>query len=50
MSTEYPHATAAFINALSEEGTKAETIKYLQETWNELRAVRKELRECQKST
>lgn len=26
---------AAFINAIAEEGTKAEAIKYLQETWDE---------------
>ena len=30
------HHPAAFINAIAEEGTKAEAIKYLQETWNEL--------------
>lgn len=27
---------AAFINSIMEEGDKAEAIKYLQETWNEL--------------
>jgi hypothetical protein len=29
------HHTAAFINALAEEGTKAEAIEWLQKTWNE---------------
>ena len=33
--SEAPHVPAAFINALAEEGTKAEAIKYLQEQWNE---------------
>jgi hypothetical protein len=37
--SEYP----AFIKALSENGTKAETLRSLQETWNELNAIRKEL-------
>jgi hypothetical protein len=27
---------AAFINAIADEGTKAEAIQYLQETWDEL--------------
>lgn len=36
MST-YPHVPAAFINALSEEGTKKECIAFLQEQWNENR-------------
>lgn len=31
-----PHRPTAFINAIAEEGDKAEAIKYLQETWNEL--------------
>lgn len=41
---KYPHVPAAFINAIAEEGTKAEAIHYLQETWNELCAARRELR------
>jgi hypothetical protein len=28
------HVPAAFINAIAEEGTKAEAIEYLQKTWN----------------
>ena len=35
---------AAFINAIAEEGTKAEAIKYLQETWDELQDAKKEIR------
>jgi hypothetical protein len=31
---------AAFINAISESGTKEEAIRYLQETWNELTSAR----------
>lgn len=30
-----PHSSAAFINAIAEEGTKAEAIEWLQRTWNE---------------
>ena len=40
------HHPAAFINAIHEEGSKAEAIEYLQKTWNELceaRAVISEL-------
>ena len=36
-AVEYPHCPAAFINALAEEGSKAEAIEWLQKTWNELR-------------
>ena len=32
---EAPHVPAAFINAIAEEGTKAEAIEWLQKTWNE---------------
>lgn len=39
----YPHVAAAFINAIAEEGTKEEAIKFLQETWNELCYLRKNL-------
>jgi hypothetical protein len=44
MKPQYPHAQAAFINALREEGTKAECCDTLQALWNELVAVRAELR------
>lgn len=42
--SDYPHVPAAFINAIAEEGTKAEAVEWLQKTWNELCAVRAELR------
>jgi len=35
-----PHVRAAFINAIREEGTKAEACDYLQNTWNELAVAR----------
>jgi hypothetical protein len=38
-----PHVPAAFINAIAEEGTKAEAIEYLQKTWNENCALRAQL-------
>ena len=41
------HHPAAFINAIAEEGTKEEAIKYLQETWNELCEVKEQLKKCQ---
>lgn len=41
---DYPHVRAAFINAISEEGTKAEAIAYLQKQWNECCALRAEIR------
>jgi hypothetical protein len=34
------HVPAAFINAIAEEGTKAEAIEWLQKTWNELCALK----------
>lgn len=37
---KFPHKPAAFINAIAEDGTKAEAIRYLQETWNEVCALR----------
>jgi hypothetical protein len=43
---KYPHVPAAFINAIAEEGTKAEAIQYLQEQWNETCALRKAAREA----
>lgn len=39
-----PHVPAAFINAIAEEGTKAEAIEWLQKTWNELCRAESELR------
>ena len=41
---KYPHVPAAFINAIAEEGTKAEAIQWLQEQWNETCALRAELK------
>lgn len=41
--TDYPHVPAAFINAIAEEGTKAEAIEWLQKTWNEACALRAQL-------
>lgn len=38
--TDYPHVPAAFINAIADEGTKAEAIEYLQKQWNETCALR----------
>lgn len=38
--SDYPHVPAAFINAIAEEGTKAEAIEYLQKQWNENCALR----------
>jgi len=38
---EYPHCQAAFINAIKDEGTKEEAVRWLQQTWNELCWVRK---------
>ena len=42
--TKYLHVQAAFINALREEGTKEEACDWLQKTWDELCAVRREMR------
>src|SRR3990167_5177071 len=36
---DYPHVPAAFINAIAEEGTKAEAIEWLQKQWNETCAL-----------
>ncbi len=36
LSGDAPHSPAAFINAIAEEGTKAEAVEWLQKTWNEL--------------
>ena len=43
---DYPHVQAAFINAIAEEGTKAEAIEWLQKQWNETCALQKALRFC----
>ena len=40
---DHPHVRAAFINAIAEEGTKAEAVEYLQKTWNENCELRKQL-------
>ena len=42
---KYPHAPAAFINAVAEEGTKEDAVKYLQEQWNETCALRAALKQ-----
>lgn len=36
---------AAFINAIGEEGTRAEAIEWLQRTWDECCDLRKQLRD-----
>ena len=36
------HVPAAFINAIAEEGTKAEAVEWLQKLWNENCALREE--------
>lgn len=41
--TDAPHVPAAFINAIAEEGTKAEAIEWLQKTWNENCLLRSQL-------
>ncbi len=41
---EYPHVPAAFINAIAEEGPKAEAVAWLQKQWNETCALRAELK------
>jgi len=43
-SPKYPRVPAAFINAISEEGTKAEAVAFLQEQWNENCSLRAELK------
>lgn len=42
-ATKAPHRPAAFINAIAEEGDKAEAVKYLQEQWNENCQLREQL-------
>jgi len=41
---DYPHIPAAFINAIAEEGTKAEAVQWLQKLWNENCALRTALK------
>jgi hypothetical protein len=41
--TKAPHHQAAFINNIAEEGSKAEAVRFLQETWNELCEAKKEI-------
>lgn len=45
--SDAPHHRAAFINALAEEGTKAEVVEYLQKTWNNLCEARARIRELE---
>ena len=42
--------TAAFINAIAEEGTKAEAVEWLQKTWNENCELHNVLREIRDNT
>lgn len=44
--SDAPHHNAAFINAIAEEGTKDEAVRYLQETWDSLCERRAELCEA----
>lgn len=37
MAAKFP---AAFINAIAEEGSKADAIEHLQQTWDELQTLR----------
>jgi len=41
-TSKSPHVPAAFINALAEEGSKADAINFLQKAWNELCEIRAE--------
>lgn len=41
---EYPHVPAAFINAIREEGTKAEACDWLQKQWNEICDLREQFK------
>jgi hypothetical protein len=43
MTQQHPHVQAAFINAIREEGTKAEARNHLQQQWNETCALQNEL-------
>lgn len=40
---DYPHVPAAHVNALAEEGTRAELIDWLQKQWNEICWLRGDL-------
>lgn len=48
-SADSPHVRAAFINAIAEEGTKAEAVEYLQKQWNETCRLRAKLAEAEKA-
>jgi hypothetical protein len=48
MTTKYPHVNAAFINALSEEGTKEQVLRFLQDQWNETVYLKKKLNALEK--
>ena len=39
--------TAAFINAIAEEGTKEEAVEWLQKTWNELCEAKTRIKELE---
>jgi hypothetical protein len=43
----FPHVPAAFINAIADEGTKAEAVDWLQKTWNERCALAAQVRKLQ---
>lgn len=43
-----PHAPAAFINSLSETGTREEILGYLQEQWNDTCSLSAKLAEMTK--
>lgn len=46
MKEKAPHVPAAFINAIAEEGTKAEAVQFLQETWNDYCEMKRQLASC----
>jgi hypothetical protein len=40
--SDFPSVPAAHINAIAEEGTKADAVKYMQKHWDELCWLKKE--------
>jgi len=44
--TDTPRTPAAFINAIAEEGTKAEAVEWLQKIWDERCQLQRELTEA----
>jgi len=48
--SEAPQRPAAFINAIADEGTKAEAVEWLQKTWNELCQAQDALRSLRSAT